>query len=609
MNDKGGLAKKMVLKKTLLEGKSKALAWTREQDTIYMVALAVVIGVLSGYAALLIRFMIEWVSLLWTGERTWETVIDTLPWYIYLIAPTLSGLVVGWITVRLLPNGELRGVSGVLADMVERKARVHPRQLGTEMAGATLAIGGGISLGREGPTIAMGALLASEIGQRLGLSEQQLRILVGCGVAAGIAASFNTPIAGVFFALEVILADYAIATFSPIVIASVLATVISRSELGNFPAFTVPEYHLISAWEIPSYIAIGAVCGLVAVVFIKAMVPTRGWLEKIMPNRYFRPALVGLIIGLIGLVLPQIMSIGYGIVEDMMLERIHPELLGVALPLAEFLAIVLVGKLVATVLSAAGGFPGGLFGPALFMGATVGALFGDLAHAISPEYSESYGAYALVACGALTAAALQAPLTVMLIVFEMTANYQIMLPLMAACSVATLVTRSFGRASLFTEVLEERGIEANWGLEQSWMRSVPVSRIPWRSIPRLSEMARLQELKQVYTASGKGCVQIVDDEGLMTGIVTFADLQQWLIDPALDQVVVAGEVANRDVLVVSENDSLLDAIHILDREEFEQMPVVAADNPRKVLGILSRNAIFSTYHRMIVKHGEGDRGS
>ena len=597
----------MAWKKTLLDGKSKALAWTRDQDTLYMVALAVVIGVLAGYAALLLRFMIEWVSLFWTGERTWETVIDTMPWYMYLLAPTLTGLMVGWITVRFLPGGELRGVAGVLADLVQRKARVHPRQLVTETVGGALAIGGGASLGREGPTVALGALLASEIGQRLGFSEQQLRTLIGCGVAAGIAASFNTPIAGVLFALEVILADYAIATFSPIVIASVLATVIARSELGNYPAFTVPEYHLISTWEIPSYLVIGALCGLVASVFIKAMVPTRLWLVKTIPNRYLRPMLVGLTIGLMGLVLPQVMSIGYGTVEDMMLERVHPELLGVTLPLVGFLAIVLVGKLVATILSAAGGFPGGLFGPALFLGATVGALCGDIAHAISPAYSESYGAYALVACGALTAAALQAPLTVMLIVFEMTANYQIMLPLMAACSVATLVTRSFGRASVFTEALEERGIEADWGLEQSWMRSVSVSRIPWRSIPAVSEKARLQELKQVYTDSGKGCVQVINDGGLMVGIVTFSDLQKWLIDSALDQVIVASEVVNRNVLVISETDSLLDAIHILDREEFEQMPVVAADNPRKVLGVLSRNAIFSTYHKMIVKHGERER--
>lgn len=581
--------------------------WLRNQEILYVVLLAVVVGVVSGYASLLLRFAIEWVSLFWTGERTWLKAMDTLPWYIYLVAPTVGGLLVGWITVRYLPGGELRGVSGVLADMVESKARVHRHQMATETFGSAIAIGSGASLGREGPTVALGALISSEIGQRAGLSEQQLRILIGCGVAAAIAASFNTPIAGVLFALEVILADYAIATFSPIVIASVLATVIARSEVGNFPAFTVPEYHLISVWEIPAYMIMGVLCGLVASGFIKSMAPTRAWLADLIPDRKLRPAAVGFAIGLMGLAIPQVMSIGYGVVEDMLLERIHPELLGVALPLTAFLAIILIGKMIAVVLSAAGGFPGGLFGPALFLGATVGALFGDIAHSISPAYTEGYGAYALVACGALTAAALQAPLTVMLIVFEMTADYHIMLPLMIACSVATMVTRSFGRASVFTEVLEERGIETHWGREQSWIRSVPITQIPWRSIARVSEHAKLEELKQVYTGSGKGCVQVVDDNGDMVGIVTFADLQEWLIDPALDQVVVAGEVANRKVLTVRESDSLLDAVHILDREEFEQMPVVADDNPRKVLGILSRNAIFSTYHKLIVKHGEGER--
>ncbi len=596
----------MTLWNLLRKWQMKLLAGMHGQDTLYLVALAVIVGVLSGYAALLLRFGIEWVSLLWTGERTWEAAIDTLPWYVYIIAPTLTGLVVGWMVVRFLPGGELRGVTGVLADLVERKGNIHPRQLGTETVGTALAIGSGASLGREGPTVALGALIASEIGHKLGLTEQQLRTLIGCGVAAGIAASFNTPIAGVLFALEVILADYAIATFSPIVIASVLATVIARSEVGNFPAFTIPEYHLISAWEIPAYIGIGVLCGLVATLFIKSMAPMRAVLRRLIPDRRLRPAAVGFVIGSMALAVPQVMSIGYGIVGDMLLERVEPELLGVILPLAGFLAIILIGKLIATILSAAGGFPGGLLGPALFMGATVGALFGDLAHQLSPAYSESYGAYALVACGALTAAALQAPITIMLMVFEMTADYHIMLPLMAACSVATLVTRAFGRASVFTEALEERGIEAHWGLEQSWMRSVPVSRIPWRSIPSVSEYARLDELKQTYISSGKGCVQVVDDEGLMIGIVTFADLQEWLLDPALDQVAVASEVANRNVRVISESSSLLEAIRVLDREEFEQMPVVAHDNPRKILGILSRNAVFSTYHKLIVKHGEDE---
>ncbi len=234
----------------------------------------------------------------------------------------------------------------------------------------------------------------------------------------------------------------------------------------------------------------------------------------------------------------------------------------------------------------------------------VGGLFGGIIHDISPAFTESSGAYALVASGALTAAALQAPITIIVMVFELTSAYHIMLPLIAACIVATLIKRVFGEESVFTEALVESGIETGWGLERSWMRAVPVKRIPWKAIPSISEHARLEEVKQIYISSGKGCVQVVDDDGLMVGIITFYDLQECLLDAALDQVVVAAEIANKKVLTISEDDSLLNAITLLDRVEFEQMPVVAADNPRKVLGVLSRNAVFSKYHKLIVKHGE-----
>ncbi len=582
----------------------KTLTWMHGQDTLYLVMLAVVVGILSGYSALLLRFSIEWVSLLWTGERTWEQVAGALPWYTYLIAPTLAGLAVGWMVVRFLPGGELRGVPGVLADLVERRGKINNRQMVTETLGTAVSVGSGISLGREGPTVALGALISSEVGQRLHLTEQQIRTLIGCGVAAGIASSFNTPIAGVLFALEVILADYAIATFSPIVIASVLATVITRSELGNFPAFTIPEFQLISAWEIPAYLFMGVICGLVASVLIKSLAPMRALLARLVPDRRFRPALAGFMLGLLGLLIPEVMSIGYDTVASMMLEQIEPSFMHMTIPLGAFLALILIGKLLATIICSAGGFPGGLLGPSLFLGAAVGALFGGTVHILMPAYSESYGAYALVACGALTAAALQAPITIMLMVFEMTADYHIMLPLMAACSVATLVSRAFGRASVFTESLEERGINTEWGREQSWMRAVKVSKIPWRSIPCVHQNTPLAELKKIYVSSGKGCVQIVDDDGLMIGLVTFADLQDWLLDHSLDLAVVAAEVANRNVRVISEEGSLLEAIRTFDKESFEQIPVVSAKNPRKVLGVLARNAVFQTYHQMIVKHGE-----
>ncbi|HXH72604.1 MAG TPA: chloride channel protein [Mariprofundaceae bacterium] len=595
----------MALWERLRKWQVKVQGWLHGQDALYLVLLAVLVGVLAGYAALLLRSGIEWVSLLWTGDRTWDAAMQSLPWYVYIVAPTVSGLLVGWFLARILPAGEVRDIAGVLADLVQQKGRINRKLMATESVGTAIAIGGGASLGREGPTVALGAVIASEIGDRLGLTEQQIRTLIGCGVAAGIAASFNTPIAGVLFALEVILADYTIATFSPIVISSVIATVITRSELGNFPAFTIPEFQLISGWEILAYLVIGIICGLVATVQIKSMAPVRRWFDTTIPNRIYRPAVAGLMVGVMGLVLPQVMSIGYGTVESMMLERVDPQVLGTMLPIAGFLLLILAGKLVATVISAAAGMPGGQLGPTLFLGATIGALCGGVVHVWFPAYTESYGAYALVACGAMTAAALQAPITTMLMIFEMTADFHIMLPLMVACSVAAMIKRVFGRESVFTEVLEERGIETGWGREQSWMRAVKVSQIPWRSIPSVAELAKLDEVKREFISTGKGVVQVVDADGLMVGLVTFADLQQWLLDPTLDHLVTAAEMMNRNVRVISENGSLLEAIRVFDKESFEQMPVVSAKEPRRVLGVLARNAVFSTYHTLIVKHGEG----
>ena len=580
------------------------LAWLKSQDMLYLSVLAIGIGVVSAYAALLLRYGIEWVSNLWTGEGEWDKTIGDLYWYIYLLAPTLAGLLIGVINTRLLKKGDFRGVAGVLADLVDRRGRINRKQMITETVGGAISIGSGASLGREGPTVALGAVISSQIGIWLGLTEQQMRTLIGCGVAAGIAASFNTPIAGVLFATEVILADYGMSTLSPIVISSVMATVISRYELGNFPAFMIPEYHLVSTWEIWVYVVIGVFCGLIASALIKSLSPMRALMTRYIPDARFRPAIAGAAIGTLGLFVPQIMSIGYGTVGSVLLEQVNPVLLGFALPISIFLAVILFSKLLVTVISFSAGFPGGLLGPSLFLGAMVGGLFGGIIHDISPALTESSGAYALVASGALTAAALQAPITIIIMVFELTSAYHIMLPLMAACIVATLIKRIFGKESVFTEALLESGIETSWGLERSWMRAVPVTRIPWKPIPSISEHARLEEVKQIYISSGKGCVQVVDDDGLMVGIITFADLQECLLDAALDQVVVAAEIANKKVLTISEDDSLLNAITLLDRVEFEQMPVVAADNPRKVLGVLSRNAVFSTYHKLIVKHGE-----
>jgi len=596
--------KKNQEKITMRNRMERGLLWLHTQDGIYLGALALIVGVMAGYGALFLRLGIEEMSVLWTDHRSWSDAMSEIPWYIYLIAPVAGGLVVGWINTKILNYDQARVIPGVIEALTERGGRISFRKAAGEAASSIIAIGSGASMGREAPTVALGAALASMLGQRLGLTEKQLRTLLGCGIAAGIAASFNAPIAGVLFALEVILADYAIATFTPIVLAAVMATIITRAELGNYPVFTIPEFELVSGWEIPAYIGLGIFCGLIAAFIVKALPVARSIFEENVSNPLFRPAVAGFILGCVALFLPEIMSIGYGIVDSILLEQILVDSLGWIMPITVFLAVLLIAKVLTSVMCSAGGFGGGMIGPSLFIGATAGALFGYIGHGIFPEYSESFGAYALVGCGALLAATIQAPMSTILMIFELSGDYHIMVPLMAACVVAALVKRAFGPDSVITESLEAKGIETGWVLERSWMRAVPIKKIPWRTIPAVSGSARLEELKRVYVSSGKGCVQVVDDNELMIGIVTFEDLKEWLLDSALDQVVVAEEVANKNVLCIRDTDSLLDAIRILDRESFEQMPVVSAKEPRRVLGILARNSVFSTYHKMIVKHGE-----
>jgi len=578
--------------------------WLQQHDVFYLSVLSVIVGVMAGYGALGFRFGIDWISQLWVGESSWSLVLDSAPWYLFIIAPMCGGLLVGCINSYWLNPSETKIVPGVMESLALHGGKIRARKAGGETLSNIIALGSGASMGREAPTVALGAALASLLGQCLRLDESHMRVMLGCGVAAAIAASFNAPIAGALFALEVILTDYTIATFSPIVLSAVIATVITRAEVGDFPAFLVPVFEMKSFMQIPSYLVLGIVCGLLATLMIFLLPKVRGAFENYVPNTVIRPVVAGLMLGLLALLVPELMSMGYGTVSLLLNEAFEPHLFGVGVPLIPFLFLVLCMKLTTSLLCAGGGFGTGLIGPSLFLGAAVGALFGLLSHGMFPQVTGSYGSYALIGAGAMMAAALQAPVSTILMLFELSGEYQIMVPLMTACVVATLVKSAFGSASVFTEILNSKGIETRWGMARSWLRSVPVTRIPWRAVPTVKAETKLDALKREYISSGKGCVQVVDHDGLMIGIVTFDDLKEWLLDTTLDQVVVAAEVANRNVKVVAEDASLLDAINVLDREVFEQMPVVAADNPKRVLGMLSRNAVFSTYHKLIVKHGE-----
>ncbi|MBW2619644.1 MAG: chloride channel protein, partial [Deltaproteobacteria bacterium] len=326
----------------------------------------------------------------------------------------------------------------------------------------SIAIGG--SVGREGPIVQIGSAIGSSLGQVFRVSPNRMRVLVGCGAAAGIAATFNAPLAGMIFALEIILGEFAIATFSPIVLSAVMATAISRHYLGDYPAFLVPEYQLVSLWELIFYAILGLAAGVVAVGFTTTLYKFEDLFDLWKRPDYLKPIVAGLAIGLLGLAFPWVLGVGYGGIN-----------LALAGQMSWWLLLMLVGvKIVATSMTIGGGMSGGIFAPSLFIGAMLGGAYGQLVHALFPEITASSGAYAIVGMGALVAGTTHGPLTAFLILFEMTGNYKIILPLMSACILATLMASQIKKESIYTLKLIRRGVNIRAGQEVNLLRSLTV---------------------------------------------------------------------------------------------------------------------------------------
>ncbi|MBF0613185.1 MAG: chloride channel protein, partial [Magnetococcales bacterium] len=303
------------------------LKFLRRLDTnehITLSIIAVIIGVMVGYGAILFRNIILLFQWLFMGEGTEQVVqvLNGLAWWHVLLMPVVGGLLVGPLLELLFPNSRGHGVTEVMVSVALQGGRLGMKDGLAKVLACSLSIGCGGSVGREGPVIHLGATIASWVGQQLTMSTRHMRTMVGCGAAAGIAASFNAPIAGVIFALEVILGDYGLATFSPIVLSSVVATVVARLHLGDFPAFIVPHYTLVSIWEIPLYVILGLLCGGVGIIFMKSIFKAEDLIAKVTLPAYLRPAVGGFAVGLIALLFPQVMGVGYDTMNVALLEQI-----------------------------------------------------------------------------------------------------------------------------------------------------------------------------------------------------------------------------------------------------------------------------------------------
>jgi CIC family chloride channel protein len=516
----------------------------------------------------------------------------------------LGGLLVGPLSTLFPSEAKGHGVPEVMESVSRRGGVLRARTVFLRGIASALSIGSGGSAGREGPIVQIGSAIGSWMGQMFNMTERRMKILVGCGAAGGVAATFNAPLAGVLFSLEIILGDFTLRTFSPIVISSAVATAVGRALMGNEPTFRIPPYNLLTGWEFLFYAALGIVCGVVARLFIGSLY----WAENFFDDRLrmpkiLKPAFGGLLVGLIGAAYlffvsgasepgdAPIFGNGYG----PMGEALWGDLLW---PTMLILAAL---KILATSITLGSGGSGGVFAPMLYIGAMVGGAYGSVLHRVFPAITAPEGAYATVGMGAVVAAGAHAPITTILILFELTNEYRIILPILVACIFATLSSRAISPDSIYTRKLLLKGINIEGGRDINVMQALKVRDAMTAEVMSLPESTPFRELMHTVTTSRSQYFPVVNTRGEMTGLISFADLRELLFEEALRDLVVAKDIASEPVILLTPDDNLWTAIEKFSVKDLEQIPVVAADDRRRVLGMISRRDVINAYNREILR--------
>ena len=558
----------------------------------FMIIIAIIIGVLAGFSAIGIRFLIKEISALsfHGAGNILENIMNT-SWYWILIIPAIGGIVVGPIIYFLAPEAKGHGVPEVMQALLLKGGNIRARVAFIKTIASSISIGTGGSVGREGPIIQIGSSIGSMLGQFLRVPSKRLKTLVGCGAAAGIAAAFNAPIAGALFAVEIILMDFAIAQFSPIVIASVMATVVSHTFTGEFAAFEVPKYQLVAPQEIGFYFILGALAGVVSYLFIKLLY----WCEDLFDNKmklpeYVNPAIGGLLVGAIALLFPQIMGVGY--------DTINVALYG---KMVWYLAVALIfAKILATSITLGSGGSGGIFAPSLFMGAMLGYFFGYGVHSLFPTITATPGAYALVAMGGLVAGTTRAPITAIIIVFELTNDYRIILPLMVTCIISLILSSRLTRESIYTLKLLLRNIGIKEGMEVNVMESLFVKDLVKTDVDAIADSENFNQVVNKILKGKSPELPVIDRNNNVKGIISIYDVKDHFFEKEeLKNLLIAADIANTNFETLSVESNCQVALDKMSRYDLEGLPVVSEEDGNRFLGYIWRKDIQDAYQKEI----------
>jgi CIC family chloride channel protein len=566
----------------------------RLSENTFLIILAVVIGLLGGLGNYAFRKTIEFVH--WAVFEQSEQLFgySLEEWSFARLAvvfcPAVGGLLV--IPLWYWFGKDLKGGFSAFLERVNlRGAKLQLRPIFTRGFGSAITIGAGGSAGQEGPIAMIGGAIGSQFGQLFKMSGDRLKVLVACGAAAGVAATFNAPIAGVFFAQEIVLlSSFELSSFTSIVIASGMATVVSRALLGNTPELYAPVYMVNSYWELLLYVLLGVLIGVLATLFIDTHFRIKDRFTALKIPKLAKPALGGLLVGIIGFGFPQVFGNGYEFMESVLLGNQTWYLLA---------ALVLI-KAVATSITLGSGLPGGLFAPCLYLGAVAGGSFGHVAVKIFPQFHLAPGAYALVGMGAFLSAATHAPMTAIFLLFEITDSYEVIVPIMLTCVIGTSIARHFKKDSLETVELSRAGIDLEAGKERNIMKSLQVGDVMARDVETIPEHMTLGQFARFIEKTQHTNFPLVNAQNELTGIISVQDFMGVVFEWELMDLVVVKELATADVITAHADEDLDQTMRKIGYRNIEQLPVVDRETHRKLVGIISRRDIVAAYNRALM---------